>query len=287
MLPQNASLHSERLFRHAKDFLKTCPPALFEEVAVSGSVARGIADQYSDCEVAFWSESLLPVDDYKTWLESLGNNVKLMRETPVGNTALYLEYDIDGVKLGTIWETWNHLDAVLTALKANRLPSRETDNWMLFHLIPMGDAPRLKAYQSSVAEYPDTLRHHIIEERLSAWRWLIGVSDVFIGEPVARRGQLYDLRRRQLLSLRDIFFMLFAYNRLWLPEAKWYAEEAKRMTHKPANLVERMDTLLTERDPYTVLETMRQLKIDTLKILSSDFEVKDLITGFEAIDIKA
>jgi hypothetical protein len=121
---------------------------------------------------------------------------------------------------------------------------------------------------------------------LSAWRWLIGVSDVFIGEPVARRGQLYDLRRRQLMSLRDIFFILFAYNRLWLPEAKWYAEESKRMTLKPSNLIERMDTLLTERDPDTVLEMMRRLQIDTLKILSSDFEVNDLISGFEAINLK-
>ncbi|MEO8394733.1 MAG: hypothetical protein ABI700_17190 [Chloroflexota bacterium] len=285
MLPQNASSHSQTLFAQARYFLKTCPPSLYEEVAVSGSVARGIADQYSDCEVGFWVAEL-QIDAYKSWLESLGSAVTLMRESPDRGRAIYLEYSVDGIKLGTVWQKWDDLEDALAALSADRLPEHETAFWMLAHLIPIGDAPRLKDYQSRVTQYPDTLRRNVIEQRLRNWRWMMGVSDVFLAEPVARRGQLYDLRRRQLMTLKDIFSMLFAFNRLWLPEAKWYNEEAAWMAQKPPQLIERMDTLLTERDPYTVMETMRRLQVDSLRILSADFDVDDLITGLEAIDIK-
>lgn len=287
MLPGNASLHSQKLFASACGLLKTCPPALYEEMAVSGSVARGIADQYSDCEVGIWTSTLQPAEVYKTWLESRGSNSKLMRESPDGDTALYLEYNIDGVKICTVWQTWDKLEAIRTALQASRLPESTTDTWMLSNLLPIGDTPRLKAYRVLVAQYPDTLRRNVIEDRLRTWRWLMGVADIFIGEPAARRGQLYDLRRRQLLTIRDIFFMLFAYNRMWLPDAKWYTSESAHMPQKPSNLIERVDTLLTERDPYTLLETMRRLQVETLKLLSDDFDVQDIISGLEAIDIQA
>jgi hypothetical protein len=226
------------------------------------------------------------MDGYKTWLESLGNDAKLMRETADRGRALYLEYNVDSVKLCAIWQTWDTLKDVLTALKADRLPENETDVWMLLHLIPIGDAPRLRDYQALVTEYPDTLRHRIIEAQLRIWRWRMGVSDVFMAEPAARRGQLYEVRRQQLLTIKTIFSMLFAYNRLWLPDAKWYREETIHMTQKPSHLIERMETLLTERDPYTLMETMRRLQVDTLKVLSDEFDVVDIITVIEAIDIK-
>lgn len=285
MLPQNASTYSESLFRRACELLSTCPRALYEEMAVSGSVARGVADQYSDCEVGIWVNALQPPEVYKAWLESLGSESTLMRESPDRDVALYLEYNIDGLKLCTVWQTWHKLDAIREALNESRLPEGETNLWMLSHLIPIGAAPRLQEYRALAEHYPDSLRRDLIERRLSTWRWLMGVADVFIGESVARRGQLYDLRRRQLLTIGDIFFMLFTYNRLWLPDAKWYTTESVRLKHKPANLIERIDTLLTERDPYTLMHTMRQLQVDTLNILSDEFAVDDIRAGLEAIDI--
>src|SRR5689334_2715929 len=134
MLPQNASPHSLRLFAQALDFLKTCPPSLYEEVAVSGSVARGIADLYSDCEVGFWVHEL-QTEAYKSWLESLGSSVTLMRESPDRGRAIYLEYNVDGIKLGTVWQTWDDLEDLVTALKSDHPPENETACWMLAHLI--------------------------------------------------------------------------------------------------------------------------------------------------------
>lgn len=287
MLPPNASAHSKKLFAIASAFLATGPQSLYEEIAVSGSVARGTADEYSDCEIGVWVNTLQPPDVYKQWLESLGSQRKLMRESPDRDVALYLEYDIDGAKLCLVWQTWKNLENVRTALENFRLSENETDPWMLSSLIPIGDAPRLKQYQALTAVYPDALRHNLIEAQLKTWRWLMGVADVFIGKSVARRGQLYDLRRRQLLTIKDIFAMLFAYNRLWLPDGKWFTAESARMTHKPPQLIERIDTLLTEHDPALLTETMRNLLVDTLKILASDFAVQDIITGLEAIDLQA
>ena len=114
----------------------------------------------------------------------------------------------------------------------------------------------------------------------------MGVPDIFLVEAVIRRGEIYDMRRRQMLTLDSIFTMLFAYNRMWQPDSKWYNEQSTLMDHKPDDLVRRVDLLLSERDPFKLMTVMRRLMVDTLQVLSGNFDVDDLITGLEAIDIK-
>ena len=112
MLPVNATRHSQSLFSYAMTLIESCPTALYDEAAVSGSVARGRADQFSDCEIPFWMGELQDAQIYKTWIESFGRDAKLMRESLEPDKALYLEYVMDGVKVCTIWQTWDRLDEI-------------------------------------------------------------------------------------------------------------------------------------------------------------------------------
>ena len=153
MLPENATGHSKKLFTLAQQWIAACPTNFYEEVAVSGSVARGTADQYSDCEIGFWVSELQPANDYKVWIETLDTDVELMREANSEDQIL-LEYHINGNKLGAIWQTWAKLDACADALRSDRLPDDPTDCWMLYYLIPIADAPRLEKYQTQVKHLP-------------------------------------------------------------------------------------------------------------------------------------
>ena len=281
MLPANATQHSQSLFTYAVTLIQSCPTVLYDEAGVSGSVARGVADQFSDCEIPFWLDKLQDADTYKTWLESSGRNVKIMRESAEPDKALYLEYLIDGVKVCTIWQTWERLEEVFAALKDNQLPHDPTTPWMLSHLIPIGTAPRLQKYLTQIQNYPDNLRHNIIEKQLAFWRWKLGVADVFLAEASAHRRHLYDLRSRQLVNINSILNTLFAYNRLWLPEAKWYNEGIEKMTHKPHRLIQRIDLLLIQDNPKILLPTMCSLMLDTIHIIADEFTVDDIITGLE------
>lgn len=287
MLPASATPHSQSLFTYTLTLIEACPTALYDEAAVSGSVARGCADQFSDCEIPFWMDELQDAHIYKTWLESLSHTANLMRESVEPGEALYLEYVLDGVKVCTIWQTWSRLDEIFTALEANQLPHDPAGPWMVSHLVPVGDAPRLQNYQSRLQDYPNDLRHSIIEKELAFWRWKIGVADVFLAEAAAYRHQLYDLRTRQMTNIRSILYILFAYNRQWIPDRKWYNDGIQDLPQKPPNLSPIIDCLLTEDDPQILLPTMRSLMVDTLRVIADEFTVDDLITGLEEIAFMA
>ena len=283
MLPANATRHSQELFTYAMTLIESCPTSLYDEAAVSGSVARGRADQFSDCEIPFWMGELQDAQIYKTWIESLSPDAKLMRESLEPDKALYLEYVMDGVKVCTIWQTWDRLDEIFTALDANQLPPDPSGPWMLSHLVPFGAAPRLQDYRTRIQDYSDDLRRNIIEKELAFWRWKIGVADVFLAEAAAYRHQLVDLRSRQMTNITSILNILFAYNRLWIPDRKWYNEGIQEMTQKPPTLIQVIDLLLTEDDPKILLPTMRSLMIETMRVIADEFTVDDLITGLEGI----
>jgi hypothetical protein len=283
MLPANATQHSRLLFTYAITLIEACPTSLYDEAAVSGSVARGCADQFSDCEIPFWMGVLQDAHIYKTWIESLGRDAKLMRESLEPDKALYLEYVMDGVKVCTIWQTWDRLGEIFTALDARQLPPDPAGPWMLSHLVPFGDAPRLQTYKTRVRDYSDDLRRNIIEKELAFWRWKIGVADIFLAEAAAYRHQLCDLRSRQLTNIKSILNILFGYNRLWIPDVKWYNEGIQEMTQKPPTLIQVIDLLLTNDDPRILLPTMRSLMIETMRVIADEFTVEDLITGLEGI----
>lgn len=44
--------------RLAAELVSACPIELATEAALTGSAARGVADEYSDIELNFWSEAL-------------------------------------------------------------------------------------------------------------------------------------------------------------------------------------------------------------------------------------
>jgi hypothetical protein len=154
---------------------------------------------------------------------------------------------------------------------------------MLSHLVPFGDAPRLHGYQTRLRDYPDNLRRNVIEKELAFWRWKIGVADIFLAEAAAYRRQLIDLRSRHMTNIKSILHILFAYNRLWIPDRKWYNEGIQEMTQKPPTLIQVIDLLLTDDDPEILLPAMRSLMIETLRVIADEFAVDDLITGLEGI----
>lgn len=286
MLHKNASQRSHELFDRALDIFKTCPHNLYEEAAVSGSVARGDADQHSDLEMSFWGRALPPVDACHTWIHSLGVDVDEARPIRVeSDDCMILVYRIDDLKIDLFWETWALIEAIAASLEADQWPRDMRDGWMVSNLVPLGESPRLKAYQEPLI-YPETLRHQLIENDLRIWRQLANVPDVFLAEAVAHRGNIYDLRRRSMMGIESMFKMLFAFNRLWQPHEKWWPVEYQRMAIKPENFFDQANRILCEQDPQTFMILMRNLMIDVLKVLSTEFEVDNIITALEQFVIE-
>lgn len=284
MLPANASATSRQLFALARALVQRCLRRLYDEVTVSGSVSRGVSDQYSDIELNFWTEQYQPIEVYQRWVESLDGTIAAGRPARHWQDGTcQLEYHIDGVKYDMIWQRWRDLEASLEPLRQMKLPSDPTLPWMLFHAVSLGDAPRFSTYQARVASYPEPLRLALIDQHLHIWRRMMHVPQIFFAEAQIHRRQLHDLRRRQLMSLDSIFTLLFAYNRLWQPDFRWIKEESERMAHKPPHLVDRINVILTTTTMPDATQTMRDLMRDTLLILSAEFDVEDLIVQFRQL----
>jgi len=49
-----------------------CFNDLGREIAVTGSVARGVADEYSDVELNLWVDVLPAAEGWRAWLEGMG-----------------------------------------------------------------------------------------------------------------------------------------------------------------------------------------------------------------------
>src|SRR6478736_4450522 len=60
----------------AKKLAEACPPDLGQAIIITGSVARGVADKYSDLEVRFLVDAPHPISVYHDWLRSAGGLVE-------------------------------------------------------------------------------------------------------------------------------------------------------------------------------------------------------------------
>ena len=278
MFLSNATPHSQRLFSLAATIAPLCPLSVDDEATVTGSVSRGVADSLSDIELNFWVGQLQPVEVYRDWASSLGvqgdPSLLIWRQSA---DICQIKVTISGVNYDFIWQTWHSLDQALAPLDDRQLPADPTLPWMLFHAIPLGSATRFATYQDRVAIYPEALRQNIIHQHVATWRRMLHVPHIFFASAQVERGQIHDLRRRQLMGVDSILKVLFAYNRLWQPDFKWIAEESQRLNFQPPQLVERINALLSVADREATVFSMARLFDDTLQILADEFDVADML----------
>ncbi|HEY4387373.1 MAG TPA: hypothetical protein VGN34_23205 [Ktedonobacteraceae bacterium] len=53
-LPFQSTLASRVRYRVAQELVELCPPNLGQEISITGSVSKGLADDFSDIEQVFY-----------------------------------------------------------------------------------------------------------------------------------------------------------------------------------------------------------------------------------------
>jgi hypothetical protein len=91
LLPHGATAESQIRCQMASELVRRFPPALGHEVAVTGSVGHGVADEDSDIELNFWVEMLPPRNEWLEWRMAAG--------------ATDLVVDAEPIETGSIWVT--------------------------------------------------------------------------------------------------------------------------------------------------------------------------------------
>jgi hypothetical protein len=239
-LPAGATAESRRRHAIAERLASASPPELADEIALTGSVAMGVADRTSDIELNCWSAELPTVEQRAAWIASVGGADVSMREQPWPDGTLEATFRVDGVWIEAGWMTAARLDETLRGILAAEVVGHDRLQWawIVGIAVELRSAGLLDRWRDELARYPEPLRDRLIDANTRVW-----------GQPHAMMGRWTNCRRRQPLALTErltwdaynLLRLLFALNRRWEPDWKWLRQVTGDLPIAPERLGERLE----------------------------------------------
>jgi hypothetical protein len=233
-------------------------PSTVEEVVLTGSVSRGVADDISDIEMlivtqgevdlgdCFLLAAASGVTDLGTWGE---------QDMPTKRVSGYRA----AVPVELIWWPRPHADSALDAIFTGAL-SASAD--ALANGIPLRTSGLLAEWQQRLRQYPDELAGAQIEAAALKWGGFHAAGLLTLLRP----GERLALLEWMVDDAARIVRIVFAVNRVWQPTLKRIADRTAALTVKPERLAERITEALTESDPRRALLVLAELQIETLAL---------------------
>jgi len=241
----------------AQEIADALPPAV-EEVVLTGSVSRGVADEVSDIEMLLVTEddpdlgecfalaAACGLTDLGTWGQ---------QGVPTKRVSGYR----DGVPVELIWWGRKHAQTAIDAVFTGE-PSSTAD--ALANGIALRTSGLLGRWQERLDDYPDELARARIEDAALTWGGFAAAGLLRIARP----GERLALVERMVDDAARVVRIVFALNRVWQPTLKRLADRTAALAHKPERLAERIEQALTEADPHRALLVMTELQADTVAL---------------------
>jgi hypothetical protein len=233
-------------------------PASVEEVVLTGSVSRGVADEISDIEMLIVTRGGFDLDDCFSMAAACGVTglgTWGQQETATKRVSGYR----DGVPVELIWWSRAHAETAIDAIFVDDL-SATAD------AIACGVALRttglLLQWQERLRDYPEELARARAEEAALKWGGFHASGLLTLLRP----GERLALLEWMVDDAARIVRIVFALNRVWQPTHKRLTERIAALQRKPDRLAERIAGALTEPDPRRALLTMTELQLETLAL---------------------
>lgn len=221
-------------------------PAYVEDIVLTGSTARGMADGLSDIELLVISDPLpeaLPFDELQSW-------------TPPIDGAMWYGGSFEGEKVELVWWTPAYVEERVRAIAAGEIVdhSRLCTAEAIVNGIPLR-GERHAEWALRLARYPHGLGARIIDDVTDEW---IDWTDSQRSN--LRTGDGLVLAQALVAAAEGILQIVFALNEEWVPGWKRLAARVEPLAHKPDRLAERIDAAIRALD----LQAMRVLAAETL-----------------------
>lgn len=233
------------------------PPEV-EEIVLTGSVSRGVADDVSDIE-------MLVVTPGETDLEacfeaaSAAGLTKLGTWGPQGTPAKKVSGYREGVPIELIWWSRASADAAVEALLAGELTGTGD---ALAHGVALRTSGHLARWQERLAGFSDELVRALVDNAALTWGGFAAAGLLTIARPGERLARI----ERMTDDASRVVRIVYAVNRVWPPTNKRLAERTAELQIKPERLVERIDEALTEPEPRRALLVLALLQADTVAL---------------------
>jgi len=230
-------------------------PATVEEVVVTGSVSRGVADEVSDIEMlvvtpgepdlenCFAVAAECGLSDLGTWGRP---------DVPSKRVSGYHE----GVPIELIWWSRAYAETAVDRVFEGEL-SATAD--ALANGVALRTSGLLAEWQRRLQHYPDELAAASIEDAALTWGGFAAAGLLTLIRP----GERAALVERMVDDATRVVRIVFALNRVWQPTLKRLADRVAPLAVRPDRLAERIEEALTEPDPRRALLVMTELQLET------------------------
>ncbi|MBA3386011.1 MAG: hypothetical protein H0T95_05225, partial [Chthoniobacterales bacterium] len=154
-----------RELRDVAERITTALPSVVEEVVLTGSVSRGVADEISDIEMLFVTTTRLDLAecfDHASRLGLVDLDTWGLQATEVSRVFGYYE----GIPIETIWWSRDFAEASVAALLSGE---QSTSAEAIASGIALRTAGLLETWQQRLRVYPDVVAAVRIEEAAQAW----------------------------------------------------------------------------------------------------------------------
>lgn len=254
MTPTSSSVELRSIAQGIADEL----PVTVDEVVLTGSVSRGVADDVSDLEMLIVTEGELDLGDCFS-LAAVCGVIDLGTWGRQGVPTKRVSGYRDGVPVELIWWSRAHAESAVDAIFAGDLPATAD---AMANGVALRTVGLLAQWQDRLQHYPDDLARARIEDAALTWGGFAAAGLLTLIRP----GERLALVERMVDDASRVVGIVFALNRVWQPTLKRLADRAAPLTHKPGRLAERIEEALTEPDPHRALLLMTELQAETVAL---------------------
>ena len=232
-------------------------------VLLTGSVARGLADRYSDVELmVFWSEPPAAPPRRKA-AEAGGGAVTTLHGYDEENDEWADDVLVSGVEVQVSHRTVAGTERWLADVTTRFAPDLVKQDLiaLIRHAVPLHGADLVRTWQRRAAGYPPELALAMIRAHLdfrSSWQ----------RHKLLDRGELLPLYADLVETVRNVVLVLLGLNRVYFPHLgfKWLPALAGELAIAPEDLAARLDAVFTA-PPAEAARTADALVEQTLELV--------------------
>jgi hypothetical protein len=233
-------------------------PTVIDEVVLTGSVSRGVADDISDIEMLIVTRGDLDLADCfslaaAAGLTDLGTWGR--QDVPTKRVSGYC----DGAPVELIWWSRAYAQTAIDAIFADDL-SATAD--AMANGVALRTSGLLAQWQERLRHYPDELAEARIEDAALKWGGFHAAGLLTLLRP----GERLALLEWMVDDAARVVRIVCALNRVWQPTSKRLGARVATLPHKPERLAERLEAALTDPDPRRALLLMIELQLETLAL---------------------
>ena len=253
-----ATERSRQLQDLAQRVAEALPLEVAEEVVLTGSVSRGVADEISDIEMlvvtpeplelaaCFDQARAAGLDELDTWGA---------QGTPTKRVSGVRE----GVPLELVWWSREYAESSIDAIFRGDMSSTAE---AIANGVALRTSGSLSRWQSRLSDYPEELARARIEDAALTWGGFTPAGLLTLARP----GERLARAERMLDDASRVLRIVYALNRVWQPTHKRLAANVAALAVKPERLAERVEEAFSEPDPRLALLVMTELQSETVAL---------------------